>query len=179
MLLSARAVVEVVGFTYDVFDEPPAEEGGKGGNIAGRCKVVRTVPVSLSPSYLETRLLSLSLSLSVRSGLCCCCCCCVVVVVVVTGTRASASTAMCMVAPGVSVDGVLTAFVVLALVWFDCCEWSWRVSSSTSFALHQNLCPSLHAVLWHSFPPFLHLWHFANSRGYVSHLPHITRREEG
>jgi hypothetical protein len=38
ILLSARAAVDVdvVGFTYVVVDDPPAEEGGSGGIMGGR-----------------------------------------------------------------------------------------------------------------------------------------------
>ena len=103
--------------------------------------------------------------------------------VVCTGTQTCApppSTAMWMLAADVSVDGILMALVVLALVWFDC-EWSPRVSFSTSLELHQNRCPSLHAVLWHSLPQYLalHFRHFANSRGQVSHWLHTTTSEGG
>jgi hypothetical protein len=53
-------------------------------------------------------------------------------------------------------------------------------SSSPSLALHQNLCPSLHAELWHSFPQylaFLQRRHLANCRGYCSHRPHNTAKK--
>ena len=51
-------------------------------------------------------------------------------------------------------------------------------SSFSSLALHQNRCPSLHAVLWHSFPQyfaFRHLRHFANSRRTVSLINKETK----
>lgn len=54
-------------------------------------------------------------------------------------------------------------------------------ASSPSFALHQNRCPSLQAVLWHSLPQyfaFRHRRHLANSRGYSSQRPQSTEGKE-
>lgn len=84
--------------------------------------------------------------------------------------------------PAFHVPPCSTPALTAALDNADCGGSAVACSSSPSFALHQNLCPSLHAVLWHSFPQYLafrHLRHLANSRGRLSHRPHSTRYKKG
>lgn len=85
-----------------------------------------------------------------------------------TGTIAFGSGASGVMVALLADVAMLEAAVVAAVV---------SGASSPSFALHQNRCPSLHAVLWHSFPQYLafrHRRHLANSRGYSSQRPQST-----
>jgi hypothetical protein len=90
-------------------------------------------------------------------------------------SRRSAPTGI--IALGSGASGVIVALLAdVAMLEADDAAFA-SGASSPSFALHQNRCPSLQAVLWHSLPQyfaFRHRRHLANSRGYSSQRPQST-----